>query len=138
MRPFIVYWNNIPSPYVVERFNALADRDAFDFEAWFNDRTLGHRNWDVDESTWRFKYRYLPISKFFGHILHWPFLLLGRRPDILVSWYAHPSYVLGWMIAYLRGVTTVFRVPEDMGPMGATPSGKGSDKTFHVSASGCY
>ena len=48
-RPFVVYWNNIPSPYMVERFNALADRNPFEFEAWFNDRIESDRSWDVDE-----------------------------------------------------------------------------------------
>ncbi|AER56169.1 hypothetical protein DSC_07590 [Pseudoxanthomonas spadix BD-a59] len=58
MRPFVVYWNNIPSPYMVERFNALADRNPFEFEAWFNDRIHSDRSWTVDEAAWRFRYRY--------------------------------------------------------------------------------
>jgi hypothetical protein len=28
-KAFLVNWNNIPSPYMVERFNVLADRVAF-------------------------------------------------------------------------------------------------------------
>ena len=36
-RPFIVYWNNIPSPYMVARFNALVERNEIEFEAWFNE-----------------------------------------------------------------------------------------------------
>ena len=43
--PRVVYWNNIPAPYMVERFNALADREHLDFEAWFNDVTQPER-WD--------------------------------------------------------------------------------------------
>ena len=35
-KPRVVYWQNIPSPYVVGRFNALVDRGNLDFEAWFN------------------------------------------------------------------------------------------------------
>lgn len=53
----VVYWNNIPSPYMVDRFNALAANAPFEFEAWFSDRCHGDRSWTVDESTWRFPYR---------------------------------------------------------------------------------
>lgn len=108
MRPFIVYWNNIPSPYMVERFNALAERDAFEFEAWFNDRIESDRSWEVDETSWRFRYRYLPTTQILGRILHWPLPLLGRRPDVLVSLYAEPSFLMGWALAKLRGAKTAF------------------------------
>lgn len=110
MRPLVVYWNNIPSPYVVERFNALVDRDKFDFEAWFNDRINADRSWTVDESTWRFRYRYLPTTHIAGRTFHWPLPVLGRRPDILVSLYAEPAFLVGWAIARLRGAKTCFRV----------------------------
>jgi hypothetical protein len=35
----IAYWNQIPSPYMVERFNALAGINSLDFEVWFSART---------------------------------------------------------------------------------------------------
>lgn len=110
MAPFVVYWNNIPSPYMVERFNALADRGAFEFEAWFNNRIEPDRSWDVSEAEWRFNYRYLPTTQILGRTLHWPLPLLGRRPDVLVSLYAKPSFLAGWALAKLRGVKTGFRV----------------------------
>lgn len=110
MRPYIVYWNNIPSPYMVDRFNALADRGGFEFEAWFNDRIEADRSWEVDEASWRFQYRYLPITHLFGHTQHWPLPLFGRRPDVMVSLYAEPAFICGWAIAKLRGVKTAFRV----------------------------
>lgn len=109
-KPRVVYWNNIPSPYMVERFNALADRGMFDFEAWFNDRIESDRSWDVDETSWRFRYRYLPTMRLLGRTLHWPLPLLGRRPDVLVSLYAEPSFLAGWGLAKLRGVKTGFWV----------------------------
>ena len=59
-RPYVVYWNNIPAPYMVERFNALHDRRAVDLEVWFSERTVADRSWRIDESEWRFRYRYLP------------------------------------------------------------------------------
>lgn len=108
MRPFIVYWNNIPSPYMVDRFNAVADRDAFDFEAWFNDRTEPDRTWLVDESSWRFPYRYVPSLALSGLRVHFPTPLLHRRPDVLVSLYAQPVFLAGWSVAKLRGSKTAF------------------------------
>lgn len=110
VRPFVVYWNNIPSPYMVERFNALADRDVFDFEAWFNDRIEPDRSWDVEEASWRFRHRYLPTTRIFDRTFHWPLPLLGRRPDVLVSLYAEPAFIAGWTLAKLRGTKTGFRV----------------------------
>lgn len=107
-RPFVVYWNNIPSPYMVERFNALADRDPFEFEAWFNDRIQSDRSWAVDEAAWRFRHRYLPTTHLFGHTQHWPLPALGRRPDVLVSLYAEPSFLAGWALTKLRGAKTAF------------------------------
>lgn len=107
-KPFVVYWNNIPSPYMVERFNAIADRGEINFEAWFNDRVEPDRSWTVDESTWRFRYRYVPCTRFAGRVLHWPWLVLGQRPDVLVSLYAEPSFLIGWTLARLRGSKTGF------------------------------
>ncbi|NCO18661.1 MAG: glycosyltransferase family 4 protein [Gammaproteobacteria bacterium] len=110
MHPFVVYWNNIPSPYMVERFNALADRGAFEFEAWFNDRIEADRSWNVDEGSWRFRHRYLPTTRLLCRTFHWPLPLLGRCPDVLVSLYAEPAFIIGWAVAKLRGAKTGFRV----------------------------
>ena len=109
-RPHVVYWNNIPAPYMVERFNALADRDAFEFEAWFNDRIEADRSWAVDEAAWRFRHRYLPATRLFGRTRHWPLPVLCRRPDLLVSLYAEPAFLGGWVLAKLLGAKTAFRV----------------------------
>ena len=109
-RPFVVYWNNLPAPYMVDRFNALADRGNVEFEAWFNDRTFVDRSWDVNEASWRFRYRYLPACRLLGRSLHWPAPLFGRRPDLLFSLYAQPVFVAGWFLAYCRGIKTGFRV----------------------------
>jgi len=109
-KPFVAYWNNIPSPYMVERFNALVDYGNLDFEAWFNDRIASERSWEVNEATWRFRYRYMPVTNVFGHRLHWPLPAFGRRPDVLVSLYAAPVFLAGWCIAKVRDTKTCFRV----------------------------
>ena len=42
-----------PLAYVVERINALADRNPFEFEARFNDRIGSDGSWAVDDASWR-------------------------------------------------------------------------------------
>lgn len=110
MRPRVVYWNNIPAPYMVARFNALAERGRLDFEVWFNARTESDRSWDVNEDSWQFEYRYLPTLRLFGREFRWPAPVFGPRPDLIVSLYAEPVFVFGWCVAKLRGIKTGFRV----------------------------
>lgn len=107
-RPYVVYWNNLPAPYMIERFNALADRGSVDFEAWFSERDDSRRSWIIDESTWRFRHRYVPRVKVAGTVWRVPPLLVGRRPDVLVSLYAEPVYLAGWATAKIRGSRTAF------------------------------
>jgi glycosyltransferase involved in cell wall biosynthesis len=109
--PLVVYWNNLPSPYMVDRFNALVDRGSVDFEAWFSDRETSDRSWTIDESTWRFKYRYIPAWRIFGLKIHFPIsLITGDAPDLLISLYSEPSFVCGWFLARMRRAKTGFRV----------------------------
>jgi glycosyltransferase involved in cell wall biosynthesis len=105
----VVYWNNIPAPYNVARFNALARRGNLDFEAWFNERQPSERSWDVEESTWEFRYRYLPSVGLHGRGMNLPWPLIGSNPpDLLVSLYGEPGFLLGWSIARRRGIRTAF------------------------------
>jgi glycosyltransferase involved in cell wall biosynthesis len=110
-RPRVVYWNNIPSPYMVERFNAVTLRGNIDLEAWFGARTERERSWIVDESTWKFAYRYLPRLGLGRHKLSLPVrALTAQRPDVLVSLYASPSFIAGLRIAWWRGWRTALWV----------------------------
>ena len=110
-RPRVIYWNNIPSPYVVERFNALADRGNLDFEAWFNERREPDRSWDVREEEWRFPARYIPLRRVRGRTLHVPLPeLRSTRPDLLVSLYASASFTTGIACARAIGSRTALRV----------------------------
>ena len=107
-RPYVVYWNNLPAPYMIERFNALADRGNLDFEAWFSGRDDSRRSWTIDENTWRFRYRYVPRVKAAGTVWRLPPIVMGRRPDVLVSLYAEPVYLAGWATAKMLGSRTAF------------------------------
>lgn len=107
----VVYWNNIPSPYVVERFNALVRRGNLEFEAWFSERKEPDRSWDVREEEWRFQARYITDRPFAGLRLHLPVSeLRDRRPDLLVSLYASASFALGSFVARAAGARVAFRV----------------------------
>jgi glycosyltransferase involved in cell wall biosynthesis len=108
-RPKVVYWNNIPSPYMVERLNAVADRNNIDLEAWFSARTEFDRSWAVEEKSWRFRYRYLPAISIAGRRLVLPTpILRGPIPDVMFSLYAELPFLIGWLIARRRGVRTAF------------------------------
>ena len=106
-----MYWNNIPSPYMVERFNALARRGNIDLEAWFGARTESDRSWIVDELGWEFRHRYLPRVGVGSHAMSLPTgVLSARRPDLLVSLYSTPSFLVGLRLAWWRGWRTALWV----------------------------
>ncbi|MDA8218110.1 MAG: glycosyltransferase family 4 protein [Dehalococcoidales bacterium] len=111
MRPRVVYWNNIPAPYMVERFNAVVRRGNIDLEAWFGARRDRDRSWAVDESSWEFPYRYLPRLGLGQRPLSLPTpVLRARRPELLVSLYATPSFLIGLRFAWWRGWRTALWV----------------------------
>lgn len=108
-KPKVVYWNNIPAPYMVERFNAVARNGNLALEAWFSARTEPDRSWIVEEDRWEFDHRYLPGMKCGRHRLAVPIPLFhGATPDLFVSLYAGPSFLLGWALARQRGTRTAF------------------------------
>jgi glycosyltransferase involved in cell wall biosynthesis len=105
----VVYWNNIPSPYMVERFNEIARRDRVRLEAWFSKRTEPDRSWEVVEARWEFRYRYLPRlgnGENGGVAVPTP-LSRGKAPELLVCLHAEPAFLLGWALARTRGTRTV-------------------------------
>lgn len=108
-RPLVVYWNNIPTPYLIDRFNAVADCGSLDFEAWFDHRDHPAYRWMLDESQWRFRYRYLPSIGVGNRRMTLPTPVFGfDLPDVLVSLYAQPSFLVGSTVAQMRGVRTAF------------------------------
>ena len=109
-KPRVVYWNNMPAPYMVDRLNAVAERGQVDLEVWFNQRKGSGRSWKVDESGWKFRFRYLSGIRLGSHSFLLPPILYTRsKPDVIVSLYAAPVFFLGWMVARLRGSRTMFR-----------------------------
>ena len=110
-KPRVVYWKNIPSPYSVERFNLIAERGNIDLEVWFNEVREPDRSWDVDESTWKFRGRYIPGITSFGKKLHLPLTeIYQARPDLLVTLYYEPSFALGSLSARSLASRTLYAV----------------------------
>jgi glycosyltransferase involved in cell wall biosynthesis len=92
---------------MVERFNAVVRRGNLDFEAWFSARTEKGRSWKVDEESWEFQYRYLPCVNRGTYPLAFPSpLFRGSVPDVFVSLYAAPGFLLGSALAAKRGSHT--------------------------------
>lgn len=111
MRPRVVYWNNIPAPYMVERFNAVARRRNLELEVWFSARTKKGRSWKVEENSWNFRHRYLPSINRGTYPLALPTpLFRGPVPEVFVSLYAAPTFLLGSALASARGARTAFWV----------------------------
>lgn len=107
----VAYWSNIPAPYVVERFNALARRGNLRFEAWFSARSEADRSWRVDETTWDFDYEYLPRISVGRASLALPTPLLRRHlPQLIVGLHADPAVLATYPLFAHRGVSTAFWV----------------------------
>src|ERR1700726_1834910 len=109
-QPSVAYWTNIPTPYVQDRFNALAQRGNLDFEAWFMAKRESNRSWEISESEWDFKYKYLRGVGSMDSRFSIPADLITRPPDVLVSIYAQAAFVAGRLITQMRGVRHAFYV----------------------------
>lgn len=110
IRPKVVYWNRIPSPYMADRWNAVARRGNLDLEVWLSERTDSARSWEIDESTWEFPHCYLPSAPVFGRKVPIPTKILRSKADVLISMYAAPWYLVASGIGQRRGMKTGFWV----------------------------
>lgn len=109
-KDLVVYWNTIPSPYVVDRLNALAEHGGLNFEVWFNERIESDRSWGVDESQWIFRYRYVPKIRIFGRSVHLPFHIFAERPSAIVMGFAKVGFIVGYMWARILRIPVGFHV----------------------------
>ncbi len=110
-RPRVIYWFNQPTPYVVNRFNAVADHGAVDLEAWFSEVRQPDRSWDVDEREWRFPARYIPNRRFLGIRLRIPLPELAQtRPDVFVLEYDRLNQAIGAVAGRAIARRVAFRV----------------------------
>jgi glycosyltransferase involved in cell wall biosynthesis len=100
----VLYWFPQPTPYVVARFNAAAQRPELDFHAVFSRPREPDRSWDVDESAWQFPARYLSRVKV-------PVQELRRlRPDVFILEYDRWNLALGAIAGFAAARRVGFRV----------------------------
>ena len=109
--PRVIFWDNLPAPYAVERYNLLADRGTLDFSVWFSRRTDPDRCWDVDETAWRFRGAYIEDPSESLTSLH---RFVQRcdavRPDLVVSLYGERPFVAGHLVMKGLGIATALVV----------------------------
>lgn len=109
--PRVVFWDNLPAPYGVERYNLLADRGTLDFSVWFSRRTDPDRSWHVDESTWRFNGSYVEDpGRSLGSLSRFVRRCDAVRPDLVVSLYGERAFVVGHLVLKALGYRTAFVV----------------------------
>ena len=100
-KPLLVYFNNYPAPYVIDRLNALVESNKVDVEAWFLYDKSNKNGWiDGKKNKWKFKYKF--YNKF-------PFFFTNNftRPDIFISLYHHPIFIINILFYKLLG-TKIF------------------------------
>jgi glycosyltransferase involved in cell wall biosynthesis len=102
----VIYWNNIPSPYFVERLDRLARRGNVEVEAWFSQRSEPDRSWLVEETGWPFSYRYLGVQPMKAAASAARFLR-RQRPDVLFCLYERPEYFAVALGAQVAGIPVV-------------------------------
>jgi len=99
-KPLLVYFNNYPAPYVIDRLNELVKTGKIDVEAWFLSSKSIKMGWiDGNTSDWKFNYKF--VSKF--QIL---FTKNYRKPDLFISLYNHPTFILNILFYKLLKVKT--------------------------------
>ena len=100
----VLYWFPQPTPYVVARFNAAAQRQDLEFHAVFSRVREPDRSWNVDEAAWKFPARYLGRFKV-------PLGELRRlRPDVFILEYDRWNLALGAMAGLALAQRVAFRV----------------------------
>jgi FkbM family methyltransferase len=109
--PRVVRWDNFPTPYGVEWYNALADRGNLDLSVWFSRRTDPHGSWVVDESTWRFHGTYVEDPSLSLSNAH---RFVRRcdevRPDLIIADYGERAFAAGHPVFKALGIRTALTV----------------------------
>jgi glycosyltransferase involved in cell wall biosynthesis len=111
MKPKVMYWNNIPSPYFVERMNVIAERGNVHLTCVFNAERTPDRSWTVNEEDWAFEGHYAPAARVRGRTLSDPLpIVRSAQPDVLVSLYGEPSFAILGPLAARHARRWIIRV----------------------------
>lgn len=107
---------NIPSPYRIPLFNAIAGRDAVDLTVYFMDVTEKNRSWAVDPEQWEFEYIFLDGSTWYSNVLdrsvavNWgvvPHFREASHDVIVVGGYNHTTCWVTLAYSKLSGTPVV-------------------------------
>lgn len=108
--PRVLYWDIMPSPYFVGRFNAVAKRDDLKFHAIFSTLRERDRRWAVSQEEFEFSFEILPTPPPRSVFYIVPKGIFIADYDLLVTGYKHPAWIVGWHIAKMRNRRVAFRV----------------------------
>lgn len=130
-KPRVVICTETPTPYQVGRFNAIAQRNNLDFEAWFLRRRESDRSWQVDEGEWAFVGRYLKPDAGLRPGLKTALDEFRRFvPDLTITGYADAFSLLVAATARTLGSRIAYRVVANYPSVVHTPGWKQLIKRF--------
>lgn len=110
-KPRVAYWNLGPSPYTVERLNAVARRGNVELEVWFNVLQIPGRSWQVRQSEWLFRAKVIETRALLGMESQiGSDELRGFEPHLIVCGYDNWSRALGCLAAKASGARVIFRI----------------------------
>lgn len=98
-----------PTPYWIDRFNYLAEREEIDFECIFQASGSTLQGWQMDRSEWRFRYEVLKESAdnagyfAFKFRIPNPWALLRGKFDVLVISYGEMNSLIAAAMCVLLG-----------------------------------
>ena len=100
----ICYWNNIASPYLVERLNTIQARGNLEVVGLFNKWTNSHRSWKVEPDDLAFAHRFAPDNPL--AVRRW---LIDQDVDLLISIYSKRQQLVTLPLVIPR-IPTILRV----------------------------
>jgi glycosyltransferase involved in cell wall biosynthesis len=110
-KPRVAYWNLGPSPYAVERLNAVARRGNLQLEVWFNVLRIPGRTWHVRRNEWLFRAKVIGSSTLLGNTGQFGCdELRDFAPDLVVCGYDTPARAMGCLAARASGARVAFRI----------------------------
>lgn len=104
----VVYWNNIPAPYVVDRLNELSKISNLKVSVCFGKREKKYREWPVSESEWNFESFYVNgVTRYYDFLRK----IYAKKYDVLVlAGYYRIDYILIGLFAKILNVKVIFVV----------------------------
>lgn len=85
----VVFWYSAISPYMADRFSALAAAGTVNFECWFNRPRNAGRSWVVPQERLRFPHRFVPSVGIGDRAIGVPArAAMAAQPRLVISFHA--------------------------------------------------